>query len=415
MLQKDKHGRPFAFINFEKTEDAKAAIENFHSKDLRSDEDKEAFPEGKPKAESTTDKTIIPADDHPEHLCYCQRAQTKIEREGLLKGKFSKFSPVQQVGVNLYIKNLADDVDDEGLGAMFSVYGEITSAHVMMDPKCRSKGFGFVCYKAPDEATKAVTEMHLKVVKGKPLYVGLAERKDERNSRLAARYKGDAGGKGAPMTAATKGGLVTFDKGAAQMGAGQMMNPMAQQSMMKGGQMMAPQVQGQMFPPNMSMMQQRGMMVPQARGAPMMGYPMGMQQKGANPMAMQQQMKGNPAMVMQQQMKGFPPQMKGMPQMVQTQPRPPQGAPPQQQVAGRGPEQQLTAQMLANAPPGMQKQMLGEKLYPAVSRLQPDLAGKITGMMLEMDNAELLLMLDSDAQLRQKVDEAMRVLSTMNK
>merc|ERR1719253_2581162 len=70
-----------------------------------------------------------------------------------------------------------------------------------------------------------------------------------------------------------------------------------------------------------------------------------------------------------------------------------------------GQDQALTAQMLANAPPGMQKQMLGEKLYPAVARLQPDLAGKITGMMLEMDNSELLMMLESEAQLRQKVDE----------
>jgi polyadenylate-binding protein len=71
--------------------------------------------------------------------------------------------------------------------------------------------------------------------------------------------------------------------------------------------------------------------------------------------------------------------------------------------------------MLANAPPGMQKQMLGEKLYPAVSRLQPELAGTITGMTLEMDNSELLMMLESEAQLRQKVDEAMRVLQQMNK
>ena len=39
----------------------------------------------------------------------------------------------------------------------------------------------------------------------------------------------------------------------------------------------------------------------------------------------------------------------------------------------------LTAATLANSPPGMQKQMLGERLYPAVSRLQPELAGKITG------------------------------------
>ena len=65
----------------------------------------------------------------------------------------------------MYVKNLADDVDDAKLKTMFASYGEITSARVMKDPKERSKGFGFVCYKTPDEATKAVTEMHLKVNK----------------------------------------------------------------------------------------------------------------------------------------------------------------------------------------------------------------------------------------------------------
>lgn len=45
---------------------------------------------------------------------------------------------------------------------------------------------------------------------------------------------------------------------------------------------------------------------------------------------------------------------------------------------------------LAAAPPVQQKQMLGEALYPKVENLQPNMAGKITGMLLEMDNAELM-------------------------
>jgi len=56
--------------------------------------------------------------------------------------------------------------------------------------------------------------------------------------------------------------------------------------------------------------------------------------------------------------------------------------------------------------------MIGEKLYPAIAKIQPELAGKITGMMLEMDNSELLLLLESDQQMKVKVDEALRVLST---
>jgi polyadenylate-binding protein len=45
---------------------------------------------------------------------------------------------------------------------------------------------------------------------------------------------------------------------------------------------------------------------------------------------------------------------------------------------------------LTTAPPQQQKQMLGEALYPKIHEMQPELAGKITGMLLEMDNSELL-------------------------
>merc|ERR1719316_1807594 len=83
---------------------------------------------------------------------------------------------------------------------------------------------------------------------------------------------------------------------------------------------------------------------------------------------------------------------------------------PMQQAAPQVPPGDLTAANLASAPPGMQKQMLGEKLYAAISRTQPDMAGKITGMMLEMDNSELLILLESPEQLKMKVDEALRVL-----
>merc|ERR1712196_123171 len=106
-----------------------------------------------------------------------------------------------------------------------------TSARVMCDPKGRSKGFGFVCYKTPDEATKAVTEMHLKVVKGKPLYVGLAEKKEDRTTRLTQRYKGEKG-------VAGKGGLITYDQTGGKGGmAANGMNPgmMGQPQAMMGG------------------------------------------------------------------------------------------------------------------------------------------------------------------------------------
>ena len=73
-------------------------------------------------------------------------------------------------------------------------------------------------------------------------------------------------------------------------------------------------------------------------------------------------------------------------------------------------ESALTASALASASPEMQKNMIGERLYPLIHQSQPDLAGKITGMLLEMDNSELLHLLESPEALNAKISEALQVL-----
>ena len=86
----------------------------------------------------------------------------------------------------MYVKNLEDEIDDERLRKEFSKFGQITSAKVMVDESIHSKGFGFVCFSSPEEATKAVTEMNGRIIVSKPLYVALAQRKEERQAHLAA-------------------------------------------------------------------------------------------------------------------------------------------------------------------------------------------------------------------------------------
>ena len=69
---------------------------------------------------------------------------------------------------------------------------------------------------------------------------------------------------------------------------------------------------------------------------------------------------------------------------------------------------------LANASPQDQKQMLGERLFPLIQLTHSELAGKITGMLLEIDNTELLHMLESREALNAKVEEAVSVLRAHN-
>ena len=156
----DKKGRKFGFVNYEESDSAAAAVAELHGKDMRTDEEKEnKVGEGEEEQ----------GPDGPSYLLYVQRAQTKAERQAELKDKFGvdeKAPPAKsQQGVNLYVKNLDENTDDASLRALFEPFGTITSVAAMKDDHEKCKGFGFVCFASPDEATKAVTEMHLKVPK----------------------------------------------------------------------------------------------------------------------------------------------------------------------------------------------------------------------------------------------------------
>jgi polyadenylate-binding protein len=99
------------------------------------------------------------------------------------KARMEKFQ-----GANLYLKKLDDFVDDERIRELFLDFGTITSCKVMRDPRGRSRGSGFVAFSTPEEAMRVVSEMNAKMVGRKPLYVALAQRKEERRARLQAQF-----------------------------------------------------------------------------------------------------------------------------------------------------------------------------------------------------------------------------------
>lgn len=271
-------------------------------------------------------------------------------------------------------------------------FGTITSAQVMKDETTKkSKGFGFVCFSTPDEATKAVTEMNGRMLNQKPLYVALAQRKEVRRAQLEAQAALRAK-VGVPIPQPH-----VFPGGMPQVPGGPAPGPMFYQGV--------PQrnfVYPQMMARQWNMTQPTGQAGGQA-GAMQMRPPHPSATVGYQLMAMNQQrpsrgrgQNSRPAGNRQ------PPQAK-------------QGQQAQQQQQAQVPPPQaggpLTAKALADANDEQKKQMIGERLFPLIKAQQPTLAGKITGMLLEMDNTELLHLLESPQALNEKISEALDVLN----
>ncbi|XP_076084444.1 polyadenylate-binding protein 1-like [Mytilus galloprovincialis] len=114
-----------------------------------------------------------------DNTFFIGKAQNKMERHTELKN--------QSKDLNVYVNNLDDNIDDERLREEFSQFGTITSAKVMTEFG-RSKGYGFVCFSSPEDASKAVTEMDGRIIVSKPLYVALSQRKEDRRAHLASQY-----------------------------------------------------------------------------------------------------------------------------------------------------------------------------------------------------------------------------------
>jgi polyadenylate-binding protein len=156
MRKEDGSSLGFGFVNFEDHENADKAVDAMHGQKLGN------------------------------KVLYCCRAQKKAEREARLKKEWEQLKISKYQGINLYIKNIEDDIDEERVRKEFSAYGTIKSCKIMTDEKGTSKGFGFVCFSAPEESQRAINEMNGRILPGcsKPLYVALHEPKELRRQKL---------------------------------------------------------------------------------------------------------------------------------------------------------------------------------------------------------------------------------------
>jgi polyadenylate-binding protein len=322
-----KEGQPtfHGFVNFSTHEEAVTAVEGLNGKVVA----------GRP--------------------LFCCRAQKKVERRNKLRREWEQQKLNKYQGINLYVKHLEDDIDEERLRKEFGQYGNIVSLKLMTEEGSNvSKGFGFICFENPEEANRAIAEMNGKVLTGcnKPLYVALHEPYEVRRALLAQRH--------------------------AKTG-------MRPQGQMYGAPVFYPSTGYPAYPQPIPIAQM------QPRGWPQQPYPPQQMYSSSIPRGNNRNTRGAA------RGPGQAPKPKGMRAQQIEQPH----------VAG-----DLTLMGLSRETFENQKLLIGERLYPLILQLKGEMAGRITGMFLDSGWTieELLSLLNNEAKLHEKIEEAVAVL-----
>ena len=83
--------------------------------------------------------------------------------------------------MNIYVANLNFDIRDEDLRGIFTPYGEVSSAKVILDKETsRSRGFGFVEMADSAAGKKAIAGLDSKMFQDKALKVNEAKPREEK-------------------------------------------------------------------------------------------------------------------------------------------------------------------------------------------------------------------------------------------
>lgn len=95
--------------------------------------------------------------------------------------------------MNIYVGNLSWNLKDQDLANLFTPYGEVASAKIVMDKFTqRSKGFGFVEMPNDEQAQAAIAQLNGSEVDGRNLVVN--ESRPKENSGGGGFNRGGGGG-----------------------------------------------------------------------------------------------------------------------------------------------------------------------------------------------------------------------------
>jgi RNA recognition motif-containing protein len=99
--------------------------------------------------------------------------------------------------MNIYVGNLSWNLKDQDLNDLFTPFGEVASAKIVLDKFTqRSKGFGFVEMPNDEQAQAAIAQLNGSEVDGRNLVVNESRPKEEGSGGFKKRSFGGGGGGG---------------------------------------------------------------------------------------------------------------------------------------------------------------------------------------------------------------------------
>ncbi len=99
--------------------------------------------------------------------------------------------------MKLYVGRLPYSTTDQELNDLFSQYGQVLSATIIIDREMnRSKGFGFVEMSDDQEAQNAMSQLNNSTLQGRTIIVNEANERREPRSGGGGGYGGNRGGGG---------------------------------------------------------------------------------------------------------------------------------------------------------------------------------------------------------------------------
>eukprot|EP01086_Lenisia_limosa_P017634 TRINITY_DN8_c0_g1_i1.p1 TRINITY_DN8_c0_g1~~TRINITY_DN8_c0_g1_i1.p1 ORF type:complete len:548 (+),score=239.70 TRINITY_DN8_c0_g1_i1:40-1644(+) len=348
-----------------------------------------------------------------------------------------KDRPAQEMTfTNVFIKNFGTKITEEEFVALFGEH-KPESYFFAKDEEGKPKGFGFAAFKTCEIAKEIVDMLHdKKEVDGEKLYAGRAMKKNERQSFLREKAilrrqqisqtsaKSNLYIKNLPENFSDEkltemfapfgkilSAKVMVDNVGKPRGFGFVNMSTVEEAQAARQELMTRPVEGKPLYIAAAQRKEERRLFLEGQRATMSGYPsnqfMGFNQQGGYPQRMVMQ-QGN-----RRQWSGVPHQQHQQRFMGQN--------PHQQQRGGRHPPQQrpmpndavpaVQDSSIADLAPEDRKQYLGERLYAKIEKLNEQNAPRITGMLLDLEHSDLLVLLENDAELKVKVDEATRLIA----